>query len=381
MGGRGGRILRVTTLAGDGPGSLRAALAAPGPRTAVFEVGGVIDLAGHSQRISEPFVTIAGQTAPSPGITRVRGGIDIASHDVTVQHLRVRPGAWGRAPRSGGDQDGLATGRGAHHVIVDHCSFSWATDENPSASVPRFDGADAAAWRRATSHQVTFSHSLVYERLSASAHAKGEHSKGTLIHDHADGVLLLGNVHISKRELNALFKGGAQGAMVDNLIFNPGRRAVQYQLRNAGWAGRGAITGRLALVGSVLQHGPDTPAQTPPMAIGGDGDLELHEDDNPAFDAEGRPAPQQARCGTGHGRVLAALPAAALAQRLPALVAARPWDRDAVDARVLAGLAQGRGRIVDDERQVEGLPPVREPVRRAIDAAAWQRSDMSPAAG
>src|SRR6185295_19618601 len=74
-GGRGGRILKVTTLAAKGPGSFLEALNVKGPRIIVFEVGGVIDLGSvtgprhNSVAIKEPFLTIAGQTAPSPGIT------------------------------------------------------------------------------------------------------------------------------------------------------------------------------------------------------------------------------------------------------------------------------------------------------------------------
>ena len=69
--------------------------AARGPRIVVFEVGGVIDLGAKTLTVREPFVTIAGQTAPSPGITLIRGGIDLATHDVIVQHIRVRPGMAG----------------------------------------------------------------------------------------------------------------------------------------------------------------------------------------------------------------------------------------------------------------------------------------------
>ncbi len=68
------------------------AVAAKGPRIIVFEVGGVIDLDKQTLTIKEPFLTIAGQTAPSPGITLIRGGIDVATHDVVMQHIRVRPG-------------------------------------------------------------------------------------------------------------------------------------------------------------------------------------------------------------------------------------------------------------------------------------------------
>src|SRR5688572_20303646 len=76
-GGRGGAVIRVTSLAADGPGSLKAALEQRGPRIIVFEVGGIIDLGLSTITIDQPFLTIAGQTAPSPGITIIRGGIDI----------------------------------------------------------------------------------------------------------------------------------------------------------------------------------------------------------------------------------------------------------------------------------------------------------------
>ena len=221
-GGAGGQILRVTTLAASGPGSLKAAIETPGPRTVVFEVGGVIDMAGSSLDIRHPHLTVAGQTAPSPGITVIKAETVVRTHDVIVQHLRFRPGEFGRPKKGGGDQDGLSTVGGAHDVIVDHCSFSWGTDENLSASGPRFAGTSPDDWRRSTSRRITYTHNLIYEGLSNSVHEKGEHSKGSLIHDNTSQVLLYGNAYVSNRERNALFKGGARGAMVNNLIFNPG---------------------------------------------------------------------------------------------------------------------------------------------------------------
>ena len=94
-GGRGGQIVRVTTLAPGGVGSLADALLVTGPKIIVFEVGGVIDLMGARYMVQQPFVTIAGQTAPSPGITIIRGGLLIGSHDIVVQHIRVRPARTG----------------------------------------------------------------------------------------------------------------------------------------------------------------------------------------------------------------------------------------------------------------------------------------------
>ncbi len=123
-GGRGGRILRVTTLAADGPGSFKAAVETSGPRIVVFEVGGVIDMGRTTLTIAEPFLTIAGQTAPSPGITLIRGGIDLKAHDVIVRHIRIRTGVDGQARMSGWEADAFST-VGAYNVIVDHCTMTW----------------------------------------------------------------------------------------------------------------------------------------------------------------------------------------------------------------------------------------------------------------
>ena len=148
-GGEGGKVIRVTTLAKDGPGSLAEALAGTGPRIIVFEVGGAIDLERSSLRIDQPYVTIAGQTAPSPGITLLRGGIDVATHDVKISHLRILTGVDGQAKRSGWEADAFST-IAAHDVVIENNTFMWAIDENMSASGPRFTGDTVADWRAGT---------------------------------------------------------------------------------------------------------------------------------------------------------------------------------------------------------------------------------------
>ena len=55
------------------------------------------------------FITIAGHTAPSPGITLIKTGVNIRTHDVIVCHIGIRTGADGQAKRSGWDPDALAT--------------------------------------------------------------------------------------------------------------------------------------------------------------------------------------------------------------------------------------------------------------------------------
>jgi hypothetical protein len=125
-GGRGGRVYHVSSLADRGPGSLREAVEAEGPRTVVFDVSGTIQLA-KTLEIRNPFITIAGQTAPGDGICLRDATLQISADHVIVRFLRCRLGDEG----SGGDA--LSIGRG-RHVIVDHCSASWSLDEVLSSS-------------------------------------------------------------------------------------------------------------------------------------------------------------------------------------------------------------------------------------------------------
>ncbi|MEO6277536.1 hypothetical protein [Roseateles sp.] len=392
-GGQGGKIIRVTTLAAEGPGSLTAALETSGPRIVVFEVGGVIDLGGKSVKLREGRVTIAGQTAPNPGITLVKGELEVFAKDVILQHVSIRPGAYGRGKRSGNDHDGLSTGDGAERVIVDHCSFSWATDENLSVGGHRFEGATPDDWRAHTSHAITYSHNLIYEGLNEAVHIKGEHSKGSLIHDNATQILLLGNVYASNRERNALFKGGVWGAMVNNLIYNPGWRAVHYNLIAHEWVGRPYQTGKITLAGNVYRAGPNTERNLPLFTLGGVGDVQLFEQDNLAQDRQGQPLPTTGRYTSGPAQIVPArepyLPAGLkwlapreLERLLPLVVGSRPWARDPLDFKQLSDIAEDRGTLIDDETQnnPDGLPK-RKPTQRAFVEADWNLTDMAPKAG
>jgi len=141
-GGQDGKIIRVTNLAKEGKGSLAEAISYDGPRIIVFEVAGVINLERSRLEIANPYITIAGQTAPYPGITLIQGGVRIKTHDVIIQHLKVRPGEAGQEKKSGWEVDGIATTKGAYEVIIGHCSVTWATDENLSAGGPRFNVLD-----------------------------------------------------------------------------------------------------------------------------------------------------------------------------------------------------------------------------------------------
>ena len=374
--GRGGKVIRVTNLDAAGPGSLRAALEADGPRIVVFEVGGVIDLDRRSLTVKEPFLTLAGQTAPSPGITIIRGALCIAAHDVLVQHIRVRPGDAGQAKRSGWEPDGISiSGRDGYNVVIDHCSVSWAVDENLSASGPRTAGPDA------TAHRVTLSHCIIAEGLNYSSHHKGRHSKGSLIHDCCQDIAVIGNLYAHNVDRNPYFKAHCTGAIVNNVIYNPGRNAIKLSYVPGEWrkASLKPRNARVSVVGNVLIYGQDTRKGL--ALVGPRGDAYLA--DNVALDREGKPT------ALTRGKVailrekpawpqgLRARPSDTVLEYVLTHVGARPSERDDVDARIIRSVRDRKGRIIDSQDDVGGYPKAKMTRRKLVvpdgDIEAWLR--------
>ena len=122
QGGRAGEVIFVTNLNDSGPGSLRAAVEAEGPRIVVFKVSGTINLQS-TLRILNPRITVAGQSAPGDGICLRRFPLNISADDAVIRFLRVRLG-----DEAGKLMDGIDVSN-AENVMVDHCSVSWTLDE------------------------------------------------------------------------------------------------------------------------------------------------------------------------------------------------------------------------------------------------------------
>ena len=157
FGGRGGKEYVVTSLADDGSeGTLRYAVEAEGPRIVTFAVSGDIHLTAPLN-IRNPYLTILGQTAPGKGITLRDHNVFITADHVIVRYLRMRLGT-----AAGVEADALGA-RHCRHLMIDHCSISWATDENASF----YNLADA-----------TIQWCIISEALNASIHHKGKHGYG-----------------------------------------------------------------------------------------------------------------------------------------------------------------------------------------------------------
>ncbi len=156
IGGRGGKVVKVTNLNDAGPGSLRAAVELDEPRTVVFDVSGKIVLQS-TLGIRNPYLTIAGQTAPGKGICIANYNMGaMGTHDLIIRYMRVRPGN-----TSGDTLDGMGMAS-TTDAIYDHCSISWTQDESFSSR-----GAG----------NITLQRTLISEALNVAGHRKYEPGK------------------------------------------------------------------------------------------------------------------------------------------------------------------------------------------------------------
>ncbi len=335
-GGRGGRVWIVRTLADSGPGSFREAVTARGPRIVVFAVGGTITLQSPLD-IREPFLTIAGQTAPGDGIA-IRGGqVSIQTHDVIVRHLRFRPGDIAKS-----EVDALNIVGDSHDVIVDHCSASWSVDEalSPSGAI----------------HNITVQWSIIAEALNHSIHSKGTHGYGSLVRANG-GVTLHHNLWAHNSARNP------------RLGDNYGREPwPTFDVRNNAIYDYGEVLTDTASASYYLEGN---------VADG----LPGRRNDATWFDRtekDGKPLVTIVREPFTVPPVRTTSAEDALEAVLRDAGATRP-RRDAVDARIVRSVRERTGSIIDSQAQVGGWPEYKGgPAPADADedgmADAWERA-------
>lgn len=156
-GGRGGEVRHVTNLNDNGPGSLREAVKGDKAKTVVFDVGGVIALEEELKIGAN--TTIAGQTAPSPGITLRYYTVRPAGDNIIIRFIRVRRGQ----ERDVNDSADAIWARDYTGMILDHCSFSWSIDEVASF----YD-----------MNNFTMQWCTIAESLNNAGHGNGAHGYG-----------------------------------------------------------------------------------------------------------------------------------------------------------------------------------------------------------
>ncbi|WP_224450355.1 pectate lyase family protein [Haloprofundus salilacus] len=339
-------VVKVTTLDSSGDGSLRWALELDRPRIVVFEVGGVVDLGGESIDVTGSNLFVAGQTAPSPGITTIRGGISIDADDVFIQHIRVRPGDDISEPVDGiGNSDGS-------NVIVDHCSVSWATDEGISSA----SGAD--------NPDVTFCNNLVAEALNDSIHPKGTHSYGTLVMDRSKRVTIAGNLWAHSVGRHPRLKGGSSTVVANNVAYN-----FERGLRLGGGVDDETTA---TIVGNYYRAGTLTSSDDPVIGTtftDSVGPVRAYIAFNATDPSEIPVTGASSGITVPNQRPLwpESLQTASATEAYETVLAscgARPADRTPHDERVLRDVRERSGSIIDSQADVGGYPDLESNERK-----------------
>lgn len=345
-GGRGGREIFVENLNDSGPGSLRAAVEAPGPRTVVFRIGGAISLQS-TLVVNEPYLTIDGAEAPGPGIMLRRHGIEIRTHDVVLRQFRIRIGdddvrQSGQNVRyaAGDGEYALYFVEGSRNCIADHLSLSWST--NKLLSTTKMADLITVQW------------CILSESLNLDGHGYASIAGGNRTSWHH-------NLFAHNNSRSVRFQGSVDADFRNNVVYDWGIAA-----------GYGEFD-RLNYVGNYLKPGPST-RQQPFLFLEGEeavmpGSLYLAGNVLLGVPAATNDNWRGTRFFFDRSSLAAVrpFPAPAVTVETASVAYARVLEeagatlprRDTIDQRVVQEVNSGTGRIVDSVAAAGGWPEFR----------------------
>jgi hypothetical protein len=367
-------ILRVTNLNDSGPGSLRDALTAAGPRVVIFEVSGNIVL-GSDINIVTDCITVAGQTAPSPGITIRDGGLNVYARNVLLQHLRIRPGDGGQIlPQTAAHNATLvytAFGYQPDNVVFDHLSMSWSGGKvTNNATWGAADGkASIAYWRCIISESLYYAKNVIVDPGQPSG-------LGMLIAGYDSEISIIGSLFAHNNDRNPEIHEASQTNFVNNVIYDWGKDSHNYTWATLFYA---PVAGpwRANLVGNKYISGPGPYSFTPLYAIGtwsGDWGSQVYINDN-AIDGGRQPVMDYHNNMPFDPRVssppvsldgVTVRPSSTIESLVLATAGARPADRDPVDSRIVNEVTSRTGRVISSQDQVGGWPTLAVNVRGLV---------------
>lgn len=242
-GGRGGKVLTVTNLNDDGPGSFRWACEQGGARIIVFNVSGVINLKTPLY-VRAPYVTIAGQTAPGDGVCIAGESFQVDTHDVVIRHMRFRRGdtrVHNREDSFGGNPVG--------NIMIDHCSAEWGLDENISFYRHMYDPSEGqykTTELKLPTVNVTIQNSISAKALDTYNHAFGSTLGG-------ENCMFTRNLWASNSGRNPSIGWNGVFNFVNNVVFNWVHRSSD----------GGDYTAQYNMINNYYKPGPATPKDSP----------------------------------------------------------------------------------------------------------------------
>ncbi len=245
FGGRGGKVIVVTNLNDDGPGSLRWACEQGGSRIVVFNVSGIIRISTPII-VRAPYITIEGQTAPGDGICIAGESFWLNTHDVIIRYMRFRRGeTWV------GRRDDAIGGNPVGNIMIDHVSASWGLDENMSMyrhmyndSTPMKNGE-----LKLGTVNITIQNSIFSESLDTWNHAFGSTLGG-------ENCAFIRNLWADNAGRNPSIGWNGIFNFANNVIFNWVHRSTD----------GGDYTAMYNIINNYYKPGPATPNQSHPIA-------------------------------------------------------------------------------------------------------------------
>lgn len=240
LGGRGGKVIVVTSLEDSGPGTFREACETGGARIVVFNVSGIIHIK-TPVIIRAPYITIAGQTAPGDGVCIAGETIWANTHDVVVRHMRFR-----RGETYVGRRDDSFGGNPVGNIMIDHCSTSWGLDENISFYRHMFNPQDGSKDLKLPTVNVTIQNTISSQALDTYNHSFGSTLGG-------ENCTFMRNLWANNAGRNPSIGWNGVFNFVNNVIYNWVHRSVD----------GGDYTALYNIINNYYKPGPLTPIDKP----------------------------------------------------------------------------------------------------------------------
>ncbi len=236
FGGRGGKVLVVTNLNNDGPGSLRWACEQGGARIIVFNVAGIIRISSPLI-IRAPYISIEGQTAPGDGVCIAGETVWINTHDVIIRYMRFRRGeTWV------GRRDDAIGGNPIGNIMIDHVSATWGLDENMSMYRHMYNDSTGKIEDKFGTVNITIQNSIFGEALDTWNHAFGSTLGG-------ENCAFMRNLWANNAGRNPSVGWNGIFNFVNNVVFNWVHRSID----------GGDYRARFNIINNYFKPGPATP--------------------------------------------------------------------------------------------------------------------------
>ncbi|WP_236049765.1 polysaccharide lyase family 1 protein [Hymenobacter negativus] len=240
FGGRGGKVIVVTSLEDRGPGTLREACEQGGARIVVFNVAGIIRIKSPLI-IRAPYITIEGQSAPGDGVCVAGESVWLNTHDVLIRFMRFR-----RGETNVGRRDDAIGGNPVGNIMIDHVSASWGLDENMSMYRHMYNDSTGIAEQKLGTVNITIQNSIFSEALDTWNHAFGSTLGG-------ENCSFMRNLWADNAGRNPSIGWNGVFNFVNNVMFNWVHRSTD----------GGDYRALYNIVNNYYKPGPSTPKDTP----------------------------------------------------------------------------------------------------------------------